>query len=92
MTKIKGTYWVKWLDSKTYSECGFNKDGNLYVLVKIKVQRGMGNQLADELLITGMNKKYIQTFLQRNNAVIVFREQPPAEDQIKIIIQERTNL
>ena len=68
---------VKYLDDNTYDRCGFNKDGNLYVLTEIKVQRGMGNQKVNELIIQGMNKKRIDAWLQKNNAAIVIRDTEP---------------
>lgn len=54
--------WIKYLDNGTYSECGFNKDGNLYIIEKVEVQRGMGHQKANEVLILGMNRKQILPF------------------------------
>ncbi|MCK9236403.1 MAG: hypothetical protein M0R77_21265 [Gammaproteobacteria bacterium] len=79
-----GGFWIKWLNENKYSSCSFNKDGNLYFVERLKVQRGMGNQLADEILIVGMNKKQVLAFLKRNNAVIVYRDIAPEESQIKI--------
>lgn len=68
---------IKYLDDNTYDRCGFNADGNLYVLTEIKVQRGMGHQKANELIIQGMNKKRIDAWLKSNNAVIVQRDTKP---------------
>lgn len=76
-------FWIKYLDDDTYSECGFNKDGNLYIIEKVEVQRGMGHQKANEVLILGMNRKQILPFLKRNNAVIVSRSEPPEAKNIK---------
>lgn len=83
------SFFVKWLDSGKYSSCGFNSDGNLYIIEKLKVQRGMANQLADEVLIIGMNKKQILAFLKRNNAVIVFRDIDPDEEKMKVTYSKK---
>jgi len=76
--------YVKYLDTDLYSVCSFNKDGNLYIIEEVKVQRGMGHEKANEVLIMGMNKKYIPDFLATNNAVIVIRDTEIPHDKILV--------
>lgn len=75
-------YYVKWKDG-TYTECSFNKDGNLYILHEVVVQRGMGNQKANELLIQGIPKSKIQNWCIKNNCLIVGREDQVHKSQIR---------
>lgn len=81
--RLDSMFYVKYQNDNTYDMCGFNKDGNLYILQKVKVPRGMGHQTADELLIVGMNKKKINSYLKKHNAVIVFRDTEPELRVIK---------
>lgn len=60
----RGNFYIKWQDD-SYSECAFNADGNLYIFYRHLVQRGMGHQLVEELLIIGMNKSRISDFLKK---------------------------
>lgn len=46
-----------------------NKDGNYYIGLKIKVQRGIKGKTkskVDELLIIGLNKKYFKKWIEDN--------------------------
>lgn len=58
--------------TKTGDEVVFisrNKDGNYYVGIKVKVQRGIRGKTkgkVDELLIVGLNKKYFDKWIKCN--------------------------
>lgn len=58
--------------TKTGDEVVFiskNKDGNYYVGIKVKVQRGIRGKTkskVDELLIVGLNKKYFEKWMKDN--------------------------
>lgn len=80
--------YLKYNGTGKYVECGMNKDGNFYFLFIVQVQRGMGHQKADELLIYGMNKKFIDRFLQKENAVIVYREDKVADSDLLRLTSE----
>lgn len=46
-----------------------NKDGNYYIGLKVKVQRGIKGKTkskVDELLIIGLNKKYFEKWMKDN--------------------------
>lgn len=77
--------YCKWLDSGKYSEAAFNKDGNLYILFKVEVQRGMGHQRANELLIYGMPKSNIKRYCLRKNCRLILREDEPPIEMILIL-------
>lgn len=42
-----------------------NKDGNYYVGYTIPVQRGMGHQKVEELIVIGMNKENLAIFARK---------------------------
>lgn len=58
--------------TKTGDEVVFiskNKDGNYYVGIKVKVQRGIRGKTkgkVDELLIIGLNKKHFDKWIKCN--------------------------
>ena len=60
------------MKTKTGDEVVFiskNKDGNYYVGIKVKVQRGIRGKTTgkvDELLIIGLNKKYFDNWIKCN--------------------------
>ena len=60
------------MKTKTGDEVVFiskNKDGNYYVGIKVKVQRGIRGKTkskVDELLIVGLNKKYFDNWIKCN--------------------------
>lgn len=72
----------------TYSEASFNKDGNIYIINKVKVQRGMGHQKANEVLIIGIPHTQLQLWCIKTNCCIVVRNEPIDES---LIHYERTN-
>ena len=63
--------YLKYNETGKYVECGMNKDGNFYFLFRVQVQRGMGHQKADELLIYGMNKKFIDRASGKNGRILI---------------------
>jgi hypothetical protein len=63
----------------TYLDCSFNKDGNLYVIEKIVVQRGMQNQKANEVIIFGIPKNKIESYLRNTKSQIVLRTEIEGE-------------
>lgn len=84
--------YCKWLDSGKYSEVGINKDGNFWIIYKVKVQRGMGHQKANELLIHGVHRKNIERFCERNNCQIVGREdEVPEKDLLVLESEDKAN-
>lgn len=81
--------YLKTSDGK-YTECSFNKDGNLYIIYKVQVQRGMGHQKANEVLIVGMHRSQIDSYLEKENAIIVARENPLLESEMLILQGENS--
>ena len=47
-----------------------NKDGNYYIGYTIPVQRGMGHQKVEELIIIGMHKDEFPRFCKEHNIII----------------------
>ena len=76
--------FIKWPGGLS-SPCGFSAGGALYIVFFVSVPRGIrkkGEKKAREVLVRGFPPKRWQDYLTKEGAIIVYREDPPAESMM----------